>query len=803
MPITTRMASETRTIRPRFWLFISALLLTQLVAPALSSRRWEQFGKNADKRTLIEPTGRLDIPSDDQELIDFAKSNISASILNSEQTGLFTGTCLAEGRACTEVAAAGAVAGYSWTAVGKGLLEILKIGGIISAATCLSLSVASIATCGGLRSDTCQKYKDVKASMDGLKELASTAIDENAELRRWNASNLDIIYKLGSIQQEIETIVENNALLMDALGVLHYNSTPTDMRPDEAGDEYDKDLQKKKLEIEADIEQYLKSLDDKIAGMTGATSIAFAVFAGVSLLVQIAPAFLRGVRRLELGTVRVNELNVLVKSPTSGVGMAVNMKTGNKYFVEVSEGTVNKVLGKVGKDGGSMGGFFDMFASSKTKQKIGDFMNEEKISISRDRIGKANIKCSKSSLEKLADWTKDMDEVQFDDFLQKVKSSKEGTDNFISKATNKPDVEIKPPAKGGIMSKLTAKFKPVGQFFSKVKSAIKSVTAGFRKTKVWQGLKKYGFDAFGAIMAAASIGMCIHQVVTTVKGAEEMNRKIDNTAAQIKQSRADLTAARENVAHITGLQGQLFFNLTRDSSSMLKFFVNDTTDPEDKPSAAMKRLKEEVAKETPRFRELLEKVSTVGSDQHSQSDLRHHLDDFKKLLADTRLSLIHIYQKVKMSIQIRNSVKNNIPVQIILRNLVASGFKVDGTFVVVNEIAWNNRDLDDYDNYPLNCIRKGTITSQLQLDQFMKSSGTEVISEQTKGTIMMAVDFFKSPVVDGERSIVNLLKTQQRMCGIAECTYDDVLRVIAKERPDWKEYDGYNLDDFRNSKATC
>ena len=53
-----------------------------------------------------------------------------------------------------------------------------------------------------------------------------------------------------------------------------------------------------------------------------------------------------------------------------------------------------------------------------------------------------------------------------------------------------------------------------------------------------------------------------------------MNRKIDNTAAQIKQSRADLTAARENVAHITGLQGQLFFNLTRDSSSMLKFFVN-------------------------------------------------------------------------------------------------------------------------------------------------------------------------------------------------------------------------------------
>ena len=55
--------------------------------------------------------------------------------------------------------------------------------------------------------------------MDGLKDLASIAIDENADLRRWNASNLDIIYKLGSIQQEIETIVENNALLMDALGL--------------------------------------------------------------------------------------------------------------------------------------------------------------------------------------------------------------------------------------------------------------------------------------------------------------------------------------------------------------------------------------------------------------------------------------------------------------------------------------------------------------------------------------------------------------------------------------------------------
>ena len=59
-----------------------------------------------------------------------------------------------------------------------------------------------------------------------------------------------------------------------------------------------------------------------------------------------------------------------MQNPFSGIGMAVNMKTGNKYFVDVSEGTVTKVLGKVGKDGGSMGGFFDMFASSKTKKKV-------------------------------------------------------------------------------------------------------------------------------------------------------------------------------------------------------------------------------------------------------------------------------------------------------------------------------------------------------------------------------------------------------------------------------------------------
>ena len=67
--------------------------------------------------------------------------------------------------------------------------------------------------------------------------------------------------------------------------------------------------------------------------MTGATSIAFAVFAGISLLVQIAPAFLRGVRRLELGTVRVNELNVLVKSPTSGETLPTSFCLDNVVLV--------------------------------------------------------------------------------------------------------------------------------------------------------------------------------------------------------------------------------------------------------------------------------------------------------------------------------------------------------------------------------------------------------------------------------------------------------------------------------------
>ena len=64
------------------------------------------------------------------------------------------------------------------------------------------------------------------------------------------------------------------------------------------------------------------------------------------------------------------------------------------------------------------------------------------------------------------------------------------------------------------------------------------------------------------------------------------------------------------------------------------------------PSMAMKKLKEEVAKETPRFRQLLEKVQRLGSDQGSQFQLRGHLDDFKKLLSDTRLALVHMYHKV-------------------------------------------------------------------------------------------------------------------------------------------------------------
>ena len=58
---------------------------------------------------------------------------------------------------------------------------------------------------------------------------------------------------------------------------------------------------------------------------------------------------------------------------------------------------------------------------------------------------------------------------------------------------------------------------------------------------------------------------------------------MDETARYIKDSREGLKAARKNVADITGLQKELFANLTRDSKSMLQFFVDDTTDPEEKP----------------------------------------------------------------------------------------------------------------------------------------------------------------------------------------------------------------------------
>ena len=62
-----------------------------------------------------------------------------------------------------------------------------------------------------------------------------------------------------------------------------------------------------------------------------------------------------------------------------------------------------------------------------------------------------------------------------------------------------------------------------------------------------------------------------------------MNKKMDETARYIKESREGLNAARKNVANITGLQKELFANLTRDTTSMLQFFVDDKTNPEDKP----------------------------------------------------------------------------------------------------------------------------------------------------------------------------------------------------------------------------
>ncbi len=61
-----------------------------------------------------------------------------------------------------------------------------------------------------------------------------------------------------------------------------------------------------------------------------------------------------------------------------------------------------------------------------------------------------------------------------------------------------------------------------------------------------------------------------------------MNRKLEKTLEKVKDTRAELDDAKENVANITGLQKQLFANLTRDAVSMLKFFVNDTTENEGK-----------------------------------------------------------------------------------------------------------------------------------------------------------------------------------------------------------------------------
>ena len=61
-----------------------------------------------------------------------------------------------------------------------------------------------------------------------------------------------------------------------------------------------------------------------------------------------------------------------------------------------------------------------------------------------------------------------------------------------------------------------------------------------------------------------------------------MNRKLDQTAEDIKKTRDQLNHARDNVKNITLMQGTLFANLTRDTKSMLKFFVNDTSAAEDK-----------------------------------------------------------------------------------------------------------------------------------------------------------------------------------------------------------------------------
>ena len=69
-----------------------------------------------------------------------------------------------------------------------------------------------------------------------------------------------------------------------------------------------------------------------------------------------------------------------------------------------------------------------------------------------------------------------------------------------------------------------------------------------------------------------------------------MNKKMDDTAKRIAESRTQMVDAQKNIASITGLQGVLFANLTRDTKSMLKFFVNDTSAKEDKPRLLKERM---------------------------------------------------------------------------------------------------------------------------------------------------------------------------------------------------------------------
>ena len=44
---------------------------------------------------------------------------------------------------------------------------------------------------------------------------------------------------------------------------------------------------------------------------------------------------------------------------------------------------------------------------------------------------------------------------------------------------------------------------------------------------------------------------------------------------------------------------------------------------------------------------------------------------------------------------------------------------------------------------------------------------------------------------------------RSKLCGDSACTADDVLTAIAQLHPDWEEYDGYNLDDFRKGHNVC